>query len=152
MENLDKEWFDFTIRFVDKLSANKENWDSLTEQEQELAALWRLEADMYNGGFLQFFCNWGPVCFEHAIRALTKLGATECLSILERQCAIIMRLENNTEMKELWDIPKFLTEEELHEISDVLDLRYWDNQDDIMTKTLQIYSALYEASKANELG
>ncbi|MFD2556085.1 DMP19 family protein [Sphingobacterium tabacisoli] len=149
MEDLDKEWFDFTIRFVDKLNESNEDWEALTQEEQELAALWRLEADMYNGGFLQFFCNWGPVCLEHALRTLTKLGAEECLGILQQQYAIITRLENNKDMKELWDIPKFLTEDELHEISDVLDLNYWDNQDDIMTKTLHTYAALYEESKAN---
>ncbi len=104
---------------------------------------------MYNGGFLQFFCNWGPLCFEHAVRALTKLQANECLAILQQQCSIIMRLENNKEIKELWDIPKFLTYDELNEISDVLDLKYWDNEDDIVSKTLHTYSALYEASKTN---
>ncbi|TDQ78272.1 DMP19 family protein [Sphingobacterium yanglingense] len=149
MKNLDNEWFDFTIKYVDKLNDNDGNWDALSEEEQELAALWRLEADMYNGGFLQFFCNWGPLCFEYAIRALTKLQAEECLAILQQQCGIIMRLENNKEIKALWDIPKFLTEDELNEISDVLDLKYWDNQDDIVSKTLHTYSVLYEASIAD---
>ena len=55
--DLDKKWFDFTSQFVDKLSNNENDWNALSEHEQELAALWKLEMDMYNGGFLQFFCN-----------------------------------------------------------------------------------------------
>ena len=149
MENLDNEWFDFTSKFVHKLNNNHEDWTALTEEEQELAALWRLEADMYNGGFLQFFCNWGPLCFEHAMRALKRMEAQECFGIIQKQYNIIKRLENNKQIKELWDIPKLLTDEELDEIGDVLDIQYWDNEDDIMTKTLHTYAALYEKSKAS---
>ena len=72
--DLDKKWFDFTIKFVKKLSANGEDWNALSEQEQELVALWKLEADMYNGGFIQFFCNWGITCYHHTIRCLTRLN------------------------------------------------------------------------------
>jgi len=67
MENLDKKWFDFTIKFAEKLAQNGENWDVLSEKEQELAALWRLEADMYNGGFIQFFLQLG-ICLLFARR------------------------------------------------------------------------------------
>ncbi len=42
MKSLDNEWFDFTIKYVDKLNDNDGNWDALSEEEQELAALWRL--------------------------------------------------------------------------------------------------------------
>ncbi|WP_134686865.1 DMP19 family protein [Brevibacillus migulae] len=61
-------WFDFAAAFVQKKNAT--GWNMLTSQEQEIAALWMLEADVYNGGFLQFFCNWGeeaclkPVAIE----------------------------------------------------------------------------------------
>ena len=109
IEDLDKKWNDFTIKFVEKLTKNKNNWDSLSEKEQELAALWKLEADMYNGGFIQFFCNWGYKCFQHAIRGLTRLKAEQCLNIVQQQYKIIERLENDKRIKELWDIPKYLT-------------------------------------------
>ena len=139
IENLDKKWFDFTIKFVDKLTKNKNNWDSLSEKEQELAALWKLEADMYNGGFIQFFCNWGYECFQHAIRCLTQLKAEECLNIVQQQYKIIERLENDKRIKELWDIPKYLTEEEKTKISDELNVKYWNNSDNIIEKTFKVY-------------
>ena len=56
---LDNKWFDFTSAYVEKLNAaGGSDWSILTPEEQELAALWKLEMDMYNGGFVQFFCNW----------------------------------------------------------------------------------------------
>lgn len=37
--------------------------DALSAQDQLLVALWRMEADINNGGFMQFLCNWGdPTC------------------------------------------------------------------------------------------
>ncbi|WP_313640159.1 DUF4375 domain-containing protein [Paenibacillus sp.] len=48
-------WFDYAEAFVQKKNAS--DWNTLTPQEQEIAALWLLEADVYNGGFVQFFCS-----------------------------------------------------------------------------------------------
>jgi len=139
-EDLDKKWFDFTIQFVNKLSENNDDWDALSEQEQELAALWKLEADMYNGGFIQFFCNWGYTCYLHAIRSLTRLEAKQALSIIQQQYQIIQRLENDERLKELWDIPKYLTKEERSKISNELDVEYWDNKDNIVENTFRVYA------------
>jgi len=138
-DDLDKKWFDFTIKFAKKLSENGGDWDTLSEQEQELAALWKLEADMHNGGFIQFFCNWGHNCYLHAIRSLTRLKAEQALNIIQQQYQIIQRLENDNRLKELWDIPKYLTEEELARINDELDVQYWNNTDNIVEKTFQVY-------------
>jgi hypothetical protein len=140
VEDLDKKWFDFTLKFVEKLSSNNEDWNVLSEKEQELAALWKLEMDMYNGGFLQFFCNWGYTCYLNATRSLERMNAEECLNIIQTQYKIIQRLEGNKEIKALWDLPKFLKEEELTEISEVLDRKYWGNKDNIIEKTFKTYS------------
>lgn len=138
-QDLDKKWYDATIKYVEKLSANNENWEALTAEEQELAALWKLEADMYNGGFIQFFCNHGHKCYLYAIRCLKKLKARQALKIIEKQFSIIKRLENDKRIKELWDIPKYLTEKETEKIFDVLDEKYWDNTDNIAEKTFEVY-------------
>ncbi|QQD13085.1 DUF4375 domain-containing protein [Sphingobacterium sp. UDSM-2020] len=147
--DLDKKWFDFTSQFVDKLSNNENDWNALSEHEQELAALWKLEMDMYNGGFLQFFCNWGTACYSHAVRALMRLKATESLAIIQKQYEIIEHLEDNQEIEKLWDIPKYLTDAEQHEISEVLDLQYWDNKDQIIEKTFTVYADLMDNNEGN---
>jgi len=137
-KELDDKWFDFTCSFVSKLIEHKNNWDMLSEDEQELAALWKLEMDMYNGGFIQFFCNWGYDCYLHAIRSLTKLNAMQALNIVQKEYDIIKHLEGDERLKAYWDIPKYLTPEE-SEILNNLDEEYWDNADHIMEKTFEVY-------------
>lgn len=144
LTDLDKKWFDFTSAYVTKLNqSGGHDWDSLSEEEQELAALWKLEMDMYNGGFIQFFCNWGYDCYTYAVRCLTKLEAKECLDIITQQYGIIERLEDDERLEALWDIPKYLTEEEAKAL-DELDHRYWDNTDSIQEKTFQVYGYLQQ--------
>lgn len=58
-EDIDDVWFDYAVQFVTKLSNAKNDWDSLREEEREIAALWKWEADVYNGGFIQFFLQLG---------------------------------------------------------------------------------------------
>ena len=141
-EDLDNKWFDRTIKFAEKLSENGDDWNALPEREQELAALWKLQTDMYNGGFIQFFCNWGYDCYLHAVRSLTRLKAERALSIIQQQYQIIRRLEDDKRLKELWDIPKYLTEAEFTKINDELDRQYRDDPDNIVEKTFQVYSEL----------
>lgn len=53
------------------------DWDSgaLSARDRELVALWRLEADVYNGGFLQFLGNWGQQDLAIARDAVQLIGA-----------------------------------------------------------------------------
>lgn len=81
---------------------------------------------------------------------MTRLEATESLNILQQQYKIIQHLENNKEIKELWEIPKFLTNEEITEINDVLDPKYWDNNDNIIEKMFNIYSEFLDNTKKNK--
>lgn len=135
----DQEWDDLTYGFVAKLNeTGGHDWEKLSPMEQELAALWKLEMDMYNGGFVQFFCNGGHPCYLHAIRCLANIGAAACLDIVTKQYAIIERLENDPRLEALWDIPKYLTKEEIDALGQ-LDQLYWENKDDIIGKTLKTY-------------
>ncbi|MVM30169.1 DUF4375 domain-containing protein [Spirosoma sp. HMF4905] len=142
LTELDKRWYEFTSKYVEKLNeAGGYDWSKLTEDEQELAALYKLDSDMYNGGFIQFFCNWGFDCYTIAIRSLAKLNASECLGIITKQYSIIKRLEEDERLKALWDIPQFLTEMEIEEI-DKLNHLYWANKDNIIEQTFDVYKQL----------
>ncbi len=49
---------------VDKLfEQHNGKLESMDGREQELVLIWRAEADIGNGGILQFVCNW---CFPAA--------------------------------------------------------------------------------------
>ncbi|WP_340007586.1 DUF4375 domain-containing protein [Paenibacillus sp. FSL K6-0276] len=121
-------WFDYAEAFVQKKNAS--DWNTLTPQEQEIAALWLLEADVYNGGFVQFFCNWGDEAYICAVRALQAIGAAHALEIVQSGYACIEHLSEDNRLTQLWDIPKFLTEEEVERL-DKLDKRFWEDQDRI---------------------
>ena len=63
-------------------------------QDQLLVALWRMEADINNGGFMQFLCNWGdptcqlalPVCQYIAMAAASRVAPTPSVVALVGAC------------------------------------------------------------------
>jgi hypothetical protein len=84
------DWFDATdeyhrrsLEFDGELSALPEEW------QRELAALWRLEADVNNGAYLQFLMNWGRECYVVATRALKKIGAYRMAQIVDTCQALV---------------------------------------------------------------
>jgi hypothetical protein len=60
-----------------------------TDRERELAALWRLEADVNNGAYLQFLCNWGRESYVYASQALKKIGAARMAAIVDQCQALV---------------------------------------------------------------
>lgn len=126
---------DFSFAVVDKLFKTYEgNIEAMPENERDVVLIWRLEADMYNGGFIQYFCNWGFKNFEKTQKVLAKINAKESLNIITECEQIISVLKDDMRIQALWDIPKYLPEyltEEQDERLDELDELYWENLDDI---------------------
>ncbi len=112
--------------------------ETLPSREQDLCALWRLEADMNNGGFLQFFGNWGEDNCRIALEALRKMGAHQALAIVQRQRDIVQRLEDDPRMQSMQDIYGLLTEEESDEL-DELDQAFWAYPDRLAPLGLACY-------------
>ncbi|WP_334077145.1 DMP19 family protein [Paenibacillus sanfengchensis] len=137
--NLNDAWYDFAGAFVHKKNESTLRWQALTSDEQEIAALWLLEADMYNGGFIQFFCNWGEEAYLYAVRALQAIGAERALELVVSGYACIERLEQDDRLTQLWDIPKFLTTEEEARL-DELDQRFWEDPDGIAETAYRYYA------------
>ncbi|RIX52773.1 DUF4375 domain-containing protein [Paenibacillus nanensis] len=138
MSNIDIRdiWFDFAAAFARKKDAS--GWDALTSQEQEIATLWMLEADVYNGGFVQFFCNWGEEAYICAVRALQTVGAVHALEIVKSRYGCIKHLLEDERLTQLWDIPMLLTEKEA-ELLDRLDHTFWEDQDRIAEIAYRYY-------------
>ncbi|NML37335.1 DMP19 family protein [Chitinophaga sp. G-6-1-13] len=131
--------FEVTRRLFDQHGGKL---DQLPEKEQEVVRIWRLEADMYNGGFLQYFCNWGYENFEKTQAILTKLGAVKSLAIITEYEKTIAVLKEEERIKELWDIPRYLDEylnEEQQQRLNELDELYWENPDDIQLLCYNYY-------------
>ncbi|UIP22054.1 DMP19 family protein [Achromobacter deleyi] len=110
------------------LSAADWKLGSLCGEDRELVALWRMEADINNGGFMQFLCNWGDETCQLALRALRKVGAVHMLSVLSRMRGLIDRFEASPEVVQLNDIYGAMTAEEQQEM-EALDHAFWEYPD-----------------------
>lgn len=141
MTDIDNSWLELMDSAVDRLHAKDSNWKSLTLRDQELAALWKLEADMNNGGFVQFFCNWGIECYYISVKALKNICANKMLEIIELEFSIVNTAYKRSEDKieAYWDIPKYITEKEIAEL-DRLDAAFWEYPDDISELGFNHYS------------
>jgi hypothetical protein len=76
------DWYEITGKYHQKaggraLSSLPEEW------QRELAAVWRLEADVNNGAYLQFLANWGRESYVYASQALKKIGAQKMGAIVD---------------------------------------------------------------------
>ena len=103
-----------------------------------MGALFNMELDMHNGGFLQFYCNWGYEAYIYALRGLESIGALETKKILEKQYGVIARLKDDKRVDELWAIPEFLKDSEIDKI-EKLDEEYWEDKEKIMDKMYTHY-------------
>ncbi len=141
INSLELVWSESCDEALEALRAVDWRLDRLATREREIVALWRLQADGYNGGFIQFFCNWGEDNWQTAKQALQAIGATATLEIVARQRALLTRLESSPDPIALWDIPRLLTEAEAKEINEVLDLRLWDTAREIPRLAARHYAA-----------
>jgi len=119
----------------------KQKWDMslVSPKVAAVVSLWRLEADGYNGGFLQFFCNWGESNCQTALHALQMIGAHETHQVLMKQRAIIQRLEDSPTLIDLGELPALLTDAERDEIGDQLDHELWDAMEEIPRLAIRHY-------------
>lgn len=141
MEDIDDSWLNLTEKYVEKLHANENVWASLTSNEAELAALWKLETDMNNGGFMQFFCNWGLECYEIAVRGLQKIKAEKMRAIIEAEFAIVDSTYeiNKNSINSYSDIGKFILEQDFKRL-DELDECFWQYPESISELGFQYYT------------
>ena len=131
-------WWDTFEEYSIKFGEARPDYKKLKPEEAEIGALFNMELDMHNGGFLQFFCNWGYEAYIYALRGLESIGAIETKKLLEKQYGVIARLKDDKRVDELWAIPEFLKESELDKL-DKLDEEYWEDKEKIMDKMYTHY-------------
>jgi hypothetical protein len=83
-------WYDVTDKYQAQTFPHDCRLSSLPEEwQRELAAIGRLEADVNNGAYLQFFSNWGRETYIYASQALRKIGARKMAEIIDRCQALV---------------------------------------------------------------
>ena len=135
MEDLEPLWEQIFSPLGSKFAAHRPDYQVLGKADSMIASLYWLELEMYNGGFIQFFCNWGYDAYLLAIEGLETIGATETKQLLTTAYSIIRRLEDDDRLESLWDIPRYLGESESSALSDI-DREYWEDSEGIMQRML----------------
>jgi len=90
---------------------------------------------MNNGGFIQFFCNWGCSAYLFAIDGLEQIEASTTKNLLIKAFSIIEKYKDDNRIRNLWDIPTVLSNEDDNQLSK-LDEKYWEDEDGIMERML----------------
>lgn len=127
MENYVDQWDSYSIEFNKKLVFQcRGDWRHLDRDEQEIAALWKLVVDMYNGGFEQFFCNWGYDCYWCAMRGIQRMGFNELLELLHMTYTDVFdKFREDKRLKAYWDIPQYFSDEDIKTLDDT-DQKFYD--------------------------
>ena len=132
-------WDDYSIEFNSKLIDSGGDWSRLDEDEQEIAALWKLYVDSNNGGFIQFFCNWGFQCLCYAMRGLKRIEDTSLYDLLDdTYCNVLDKFKNDTRLTAYWDIPEYLTDEDTERL-DAADTQFYETECEHFTKMAYEY-------------
>lgn len=137
-KDYDELWDKFSCPFAEKLEEKfGGDWSKLDELEQEIAALWKLGADVYMDGFDTFFINWGYDCYSYAMRgikrladansAFKKIGMNNVYKLFDDAYRnVFARFENDDRVKSYGDIVQYLDENDekiLQKTFDVFDDR-----------------------------
>lgn len=135
MEDFTKLWDDYSIKFNGKLIYECENeWKKLDSDEQEIAALWKLVVDINNGGFMQFFCNWGYECYWYAMRGIQRIGCNSLLQLLHNTYMDVLdKFREDKRLTYYSDIYQYLTEEDEGILRDT-DIEFWENEGEALCK------------------
>jgi len=133
--DIEKQWWDAFDSYGSAFELASPNYDKLNKDAQIIGALMKLELDMYNGGFVQFFCNWGHSAYLLALDGLEQIKASATKNLLTEAFSIIDKYEDDERIKSLWDIPTVLSDEDDNQLSQ-LDEKYWEDKDGIMERML----------------
>lgn len=143
-------WDKYSIEFCKKLEYDcGSDWSKLDADEQEISALWKLVVDMYNGGFEQFFCNWGYNCYWYAMRGIQRIGYRELLEQLHNTYTDVFdKFREDKRLTYYSDILEYLTDEDEDILNDTNNA-FWDEKGEILCeKAYKFYcESLKKAAK-----
>ena len=134
--DLDNQWYEaFSLYGHEFYKSRHFQYKTVDEKTQLIGSLMKLEMDMYNGGFIQFYCNWGHYACLLALRGLEQIKATTAKVLLTEAFAIIEKYDCDERIQELWDIPTLLSDDERERLYQV-SMEYCEDKDNIREKML----------------
>ena len=137
--DIEKLWLDTFDSHQEQFENVRPDYEKLDKTTQIIGSLVKLELDMHNGGFTQYFCNWGYSAYLLALDGLEQIGAPATKSLLIDAFSIINKYENDKRITNLWDIPSVLSDEDNLRL-EKLDEKYWEDEENVMEKMLDCFS------------
>lgn len=128
-------WDDYSVKFNKKLVYDcGGDWKKLDPDEQEIAALWKLYVDINNGGFEQFFTNWGFECYWYAMRGIQRIGDETLLELLHNTYLDVFdKFREDKRLTYYSDIFQYLTEEDENILRET-NIAFWEEHGDRLCK------------------
>jgi hypothetical protein len=81
---MDKNKFLIDLSESKRTDFGKVDFAEQSEEQKVFSTIWRLEDEVNNGGFTQYFENDGGETVGFAAAALKRIGANQCAGIVER--------------------------------------------------------------------
>ena len=113
-----------------ELKAAEWKIDTLAPRSRSLVALWRLVADGYNGGLMQFLGNWGITEFAVAQAALAECSALQTAELLREFWSLVGPIAESDEVSTIDDVYRAITGELSHRVN-ALDERFWSTAEEL---------------------
>jgi sulfur relay (sulfurtransferase) DsrC/TusE family protein len=111
-----------------RLRSAGDTFAALSVQDQALVALWRLDTDLNNEGFLQFLSDWGDATCQAALTALQAIGAERTHAIVAQLRTLLDRFERDPAIRSVEDIARAMREDERRQLA-ALEEAYYDRPD-----------------------
>ncbi len=111
---------------------------ALSVQDQALVALWRMDTEIHNEGFLQFLGDWGDATCQAALRALEAIGAERTHALVAQLRALLDRFEHDPGIRRQEDIAPALRADERQRLAQ-LEEAYYDRPDNLAALGLAHY-------------
>ena len=86
---MDKNEFLIALSESDKTDFGRIEFSDQSEDQKVFSAIWELESQVMNGGFGQYFSNWGGDTASYAPLALERIGALKCAAIVREALQVV---------------------------------------------------------------
>lgn len=105
--------------------------DALSPRSRSLIALWRLVADGYNGGLMQFLGNWGVTEFAAAQQALTECSAMKTAALLHEFWRLVGPIAESDDVSTIDDVYRAISGD-LSDRVNALDEQFWATAEELI--------------------
>lgn len=112
--------------------------DQLNHRSRALVALWRLVADGYNGGLLQFLGNWGMAEMDAALAALAEIQASATLNVLTEFWRLVGPIAQSEAVNTIDDVYRAVAGE-LSEQIEELDEKFWEAAEELVKRVPEFF-------------